>query len=108
VLQASIEPDLRRLDDDLAECAPLEAIQRRWLGMVAEMSLDRSVEMTGYPPMYTGWYFDLFYLRQDDGMRGADYIADYFTSQEGVAYVGATAPRLGVFVIDAGGRLPAQ
>jgi hypothetical protein len=36
-------------------------------------------------------------------MRGADYIADYFTSQEVIAYVGATAPRLGIFVIDTGG-----
>ena len=59
--------------------------------------------MTGHPPTYTGWYFDLFFNRQEDGMRGAEYIADYFTSQEGVAYVGATAPRLGVFVVDAGG-----
>jgi hypothetical protein len=53
--------------------------------------------------MYTGWYFDLFLDRQADGMRGADYIADYFTSQQRVAYVGATAPRLGIFVVDAGG-----
>ena len=91
------------VDDELAD-RPLTAAERRWLGMVAEMNLDRSVEMTGYPPMYTGWYFDLFFARQDDGMRGADYVADYFTSQESVAYVGATAPRLGVFVIDSGGR----
>ncbi len=94
---------LRAIVDDELAGRPLSVAERRWLGMVAELSLDRSVEMTGYPPMYTGWYFDLFYLRQDDGMRGADYIADYFTSQESVAYVGATAPRLGVFVIDAGG-----
>jgi hypothetical protein len=52
---------------------------------------------------YTGRYFDLFLQRQDDGMRGAEYIADYFTSQTGVAYVGATAPRLGIFVVDASG-----
>src|SRR5580704_12597352 len=61
------------------------------------------MEMTGNPPTYTGWYFDLFFNRQDDGMRAAEYIADYFTSQEGVAYAGATAPRLGIFVVDAGG-----
>jgi hypothetical protein len=90
------------VDDELAD-RPLTAPERRWLGMVAELNLDRSVEMTGYPPTYTGWYFDLFLNRQDDGMRGADYIADYFTSQTGVAYVGATAPRLGIFVVDAGG-----
>jgi hypothetical protein len=59
--------------------------------------------MTGYPPMYSGWYFDLFYDRQGDGLRGADFIADYFTSEAGVTYAGATAPRMGIFVIDAGG-----
>ncbi|MBV9833679.1 MAG: DUF3160 domain-containing protein, partial [Alphaproteobacteria bacterium] len=89
-------------EDELAG-RPLSIIQRRWLGMVAELTVDISVETTGHPPMYTGWYFDLFYDREADGMRGADYIADYFTSQEGVTYVGATAPRLGIFVVDAGG-----
>jgi len=90
------------VDDELAGRA-LSAAERRWLGMVAELDLNRSVEMTGNPPTYTGWYFDLFLGRQDDGMRGAGYIADYFTSQAGVAYVGAAAPRLGIFVVDAGG-----
>lgn len=88
--------------DELAG-RPLTDAQRRWLGMVAELNVNLGVETTGHPPMYTGWYFDLFLNRQADGMRGADYIADYFTSQEGIAYAGATAPRLGVFVIDAGG-----
>lgn len=82
---------------------PLTTVERRWLGMVAELNVDLGVETTGHPPMYTGWYFDLFFARQGDGMRGADYIADFYTSQAGVAYVGATAPRLGVFVVDAGG-----
>jgi hypothetical protein len=36
-------------------------------------------------------------------MRGAGFIADYFTSQDGIAYVGATAPRMGVFVVDTNG-----
>jgi hypothetical protein len=36
-------------------------------------------------------------------MREASFIADYFTSQEGIAYVGATAPRIGVFVVDTNG-----
>jgi hypothetical protein len=37
-------------------------------------------------------------------MRGADFIADYFTSvEEGIAYAGATSPRLGVFVVDTAG-----
>jgi Protein of unknown function (DUF3160) len=88
--------------DELAGRALTDA-ERRWLGMVAELSLDLGAQTTGYPPMYTGWYFDLFLDRQADGMRGVDYIADYFTSQEGVAYIGATASRLGIFVVDAGG-----
>ena len=88
--------------DELAGRA-LTAAQRRWLGMVAELNVNTGVNITGHPPMYTGWYFDLFLNRQEDGMRGADYIADYFTSQEAVSYVGATAPRMGIFVVDAGG-----
>jgi hypothetical protein len=94
---------LRTIVDDELAGRPLTAAERRWLGMVAELNVDLGVETTGHPPMYTGWYFDLFFDRQDDGMRGADYIADYFTSQKGVAYVGATAPRLGIFVVDTGG-----
>ena len=94
---------LRAIIDDELAGRPLTGAERRWLGMVAELNINRGVDITGHPPMYTGWYFDLFIDRQDDGMRGADYIADYFTSQEGVAYVGATAPRLGIFVVDAGG-----
>jgi hypothetical protein len=94
---------LRAIADDELAGRALTPAQRRWLGMVAELNVNRDANMTGNPPMYTGWYFDLFLGRQSDGMRGADYIADYFTSQEGVAYVGATAPRLGVFVVDAGG-----
>ena len=94
---------LRGIVDDELAGRPLTMAERRWLGMVAELNVDLGVETTGHPPMYTGWYFDLFFDRQEDGMRGADYIADYFTSQEGVAYAGATAPRLGIFVVDAGG-----
>lgn len=90
------------VEDELAGRA-LTPAQRRWLGMVAEMGQDRSQPLTGFPPMYTGWYFDLFLAREADGMRGADYIADYFTSAKGIAYVGATAPRMAVFVVDTGG-----
>jgi hypothetical protein len=94
---------LRAIVGDELAGRPLTDAERRWLGMVAELSLDLKAQTTGYPPMYTGWYFDLFLDRQADGMRGADYIADYFTSQQSVAYVGASAPRLGIFVVDAGG-----
>jgi hypothetical protein len=94
---------LRAIVDDELAGRPLTGAQRRWLGMVAELNVKLGIDTTGHPPMYTGWYFDLFFDRQADGMRGADYIADYFTSQEVVAYVGATAPRLGIFVVDVGG-----
>src|SRR5262249_60090628 len=83
---------------------PLTAAEKRWIGMVSELTQDRSEDVTGFPPMYLGWYFDLFLEREADGMRGADFVADYYTSvEEGIAYVGATAPRLGVFVVDVGG-----
>jgi hypothetical protein len=94
---------LRAIVGDELAGRPLTTAERRWLGMVAELKLNLGVNITGHPPMYTGWYFDLFLDREADGMRGADYIADYLTSQEVVAYVGATAPRLGIFVIDTGG-----
>jgi hypothetical protein len=94
---------LRAIVGDELAGRPLSAAERRWLGMVAELDLNRKIILTGSPPTYTGWYFDLFFARQSDGMRGADFIADFFTSQEGVAYAGATAPRLGIFVVDAGG-----
>src|SRR5205085_1466255 len=71
---------------------PLTGVERRWLGMVAELNINRDIDTTRHPPMYTGWYFDLFFDREADGMRAADYIADYFTSQEAVTYAGATAP----------------
>lgn len=77
---------------------PLTADQRAFLSMVAEMEPG----MTGAPPSYTGWWFDMFRRREVEGLAPADYIASFFTG-ESIAYVGATAPRLGVFVVDTGG-----
>jgi hypothetical protein len=91
------------VDDELAN-RPLTAREKHWLGMVTELTIDTSEDITGYPPVYSGWYFDLFLEAEADGMRGADFIADYFTSvEDGISYVGASAPRLGVFVVDTGG-----
>ncbi|TMQ05475.1 MAG: DUF3160 domain-containing protein [Deltaproteobacteria bacterium] len=91
------------VDDELAN-RPLSAAEKRWLGMVSELSVDTSEDITGYPPVYSGWYFDLFLEAEGDGMRGASYIADYFTSvEDGISYTGASAPRLGIFVVDTGG-----
>lgn len=91
------------VDDELAN-RPLTAVQKRWIGMVSELSVDDSQDITGYPPVYSGWYFDLFPSSESDGMRGAGFIADTFTSvEDGIAYAGASAPRLGVFVVDTNG-----
>src|SRR5262249_24291169 len=52
---------LRAIVDDEIAGRALTGAERRWLGMVAEIDVDRAVEITGHPPMYTGWYFDLFF-----------------------------------------------
>jgi hypothetical protein len=44
----------------------------------------------------------MFRHRELDGLAPADFIASYFTG-DAIAYVGATAPSLGVFVVDTGG-----
>ena len=77
---------------------PLPAEALRWLSMVVEIQPYGSDGR----PTYTGWYFDLFEDRAD-GIARPDLIADFFTSDAGVGYVGAGAPRLGVFVVDTGG-----
>ena len=77
---------------------PLPVEAQRWLSMVVEMLPSGSDGR----PTYTGWYFDLFEDRTD-GIARPDLIADYFTSDAGVAYAGVSAPRLGVFVVDTGG-----
>ena len=94
---------LRVLDaisaDELAG-RPLSASEIDWLSMVVE----REPGTSQGPPTFTGWYFDMFPARLDALVR-ADLVADYFTSGETqtVAYVGATSPRLGIFVVDTGG-----
>jgi hypothetical protein len=95
---------LRAIADDELANRPLSAAEKHWLGMVTELTVDTSEDITGYPPVYSGWYFDLFLEAEADGMRGAGFIADYFTSvEDGISYAGATAPRLGIFVVDTGG-----
>ncbi len=92
---------LRILDeiaaDELAG-RPLSADERAFLSMVAEMEPGT----TGAAPTFSGWWFDLFHARQQDGLAPAGYLASFFTGTK-IAYVGATAPRLGVFVVDTGG-----
>jgi len=86
--------------DELAGRA-LAPEEKRFVSMVAEFQ----PAGTGGPATYTGWYFDLFRDRMKDGLRDADFVADYFTSPEdrSVAYAGAKSPALGFFVVDTGG-----
>jgi hypothetical protein len=86
--------------------AALTEAQRRWLSMVAEFTPQGgALAMSGQPPKWTGWYFDLFADREIGAERAADFIADYFTlSNAGrVRYLGARTPMLGVFVVDTNG-----
>lgn len=80
---------------------PLSPAAQRFLGMVVEM-LPASTES---PPSFTGWYFDLFRKREGEALEDPSFLADYYTSWNSgrVAYVGATRPRLGIFVVDTGG-----
>jgi hypothetical protein len=77
---------------------PLSAESRRWLSMAIEIDPGG----TSRAPHYTGWYFDLFPGTRD-ALRDADFIASYHTSTSWISYVGASAPRLGFFVVDRGG-----
>ena len=89
---------LRRIQSDELADRELTTDERGFLSMVAEMEPGS----TGGPPSYTGWWFDMFRQRELDGLAPADYIASFFTGAK-ISYIGATAPRLGVFVIDTGG-----
>ncbi|HEY1816136.1 MAG TPA: DUF3160 domain-containing protein [Kofleriaceae bacterium] len=83
--------------DELADRA-LTGDERAFLSMIAEMEPGT----TGGPPTYTGWWFDMFRNRELDGLAPASFIASYFTGGK-IAYLGATDPRLGIFVVDSGG-----
>jgi hypothetical protein len=86
--------------DELAGRALTDA-ERRFLSLVAE----NRPGGTGGPPTYTGWYFDLFRDRIEEGLSDASFIADTFTSTDlgKIVYAGVKGVRLGVFVVDVGG-----
>lgn len=73
----------------------------RFLSMVTEMSPGG----TGGPPTYTGWYFDLFYDR-NDALRAPSLVADFYTSVnlQKVSYAGVSSANMGVFIVDTGGK----
>lgn len=80
---------------------PLPPEAQRWLDLVVEL---RPYGGTGGPPSFTGWWFDLFRLRQE-GLGPASLIADTFTSTyDGtILYVGTQEPQMAMFVVDTGG-----
>jgi hypothetical protein len=73
----------------------------RFLSMVTEMSPGG----TGGPPTYTGWYFDLFFDR-NDALREPSLVADFYTSVnlQKVSYAGVSETQMGIFVVDTGGK----
>ena len=79
------------------ENRPLSSEMKRFLSMIAEMEPGG----TGGPPLYNGWYFDLFY-RRADALKESYFIADYYTSAylERIAYAGTAGLDTGIFVID--------
>ena len=85
--------------------AALSEPQRRWLGMVAELTPRDGYGDSGEPPKYTGWYFDLFPDREIGAERQVDLVADWFTltNADQVRHLGIEKAALGVFVVDTGG-----
>jgi len=85
--------------DELAG-RPLSKEARNWFSMVAEI-LDGGCDA---PPAYNGWYF-VMYPRGDEALRDPALVADFYTSTNLGLVVGAGArrPRIGLFVVDAGG-----
>jgi hypothetical protein len=75
--------------------------EKRWLSMVVEIVPPSS----DGPGSQDGWYFDLF-PNTGDAFSDHAFVADWFTSSNAnaVVYAGATAPRLGLFVVDTGGE----
>ncbi|HEY3448784.1 MAG TPA: DUF3160 domain-containing protein [Myxococcales bacterium] len=80
---------------------PLSPDHLRWLNDVIEMSPGS----TGAEPRYSGWYFNLF-PSPLIALDRADFIADFQTSGwlGMVSYAGVEGVRMGVFVIDTGGK----
>lgn len=90
---------LRIVDREIAG-QPLTYREQRLLATVAEIVPATSSS----PPMYTGWYFNLFAGRRD-ALENPSFIGDYYTSTNTstVSYAGAGDPHLGIFVVDLGG-----
>lgn len=89
--------------------APLSVETKRFLAMIVERRVASANSYSGTFPIATfdGWYLDLF-PNIDTGLESPAFIVDWATydrnGSQGVHYLGAQAPRLGVFVVDTGGK----
>ena len=87
---------------------PLSASSKRFLAMVVERREAIAHGYSGSFPIATfdGWYIDMF-PSQEIAIKTPAFVADFFTydrnNKQGIHYLGAQAPRLGVFVVDTGG-----
>src|SRR5262249_25636640 len=90
---------LRAISARELEGKPLPDEAIRFLSMVVEIPF--GTRTTGSSPTFTGWYFDLFRTR-DEGLDGAAFLADYYTSSElhEASYAGVRGVDMGVFVVD--------
>lgn len=88
---------------------PLSTDTRRFLAMIVERRVAKAVGYGGSFPVATfdGWYLDLF-PNIETGLQSPAFISDVATydreGKRGIHYLGAKAPRLGVFVVDTGGK----
>lgn len=87
---------------------PLSATAKRFLAMIVERREAIAHGYNGSFPIATfdGWYIDMF-PSQEIAIKTPAFVADFFTydrdGKQGIHYLGAKAPRLGVFVVDTGG-----
>ncbi len=88
---------------------PLSVETKRFLAMIVER---RVATANGYGSSYPiatfdGWYLDLF-PNIDTALEHTSFVADWATydrdGERGIHYLGAKLPRLGVFVVDTGGK----
>ena len=79
---------------------PLSEEAKRWLSMVVEIVPPSS----DGPGSFDGWYFDLFFRRYD-AFDSPAFVSDIQASVNtgAVTHIGATLPRLALFVVDVGG-----
>lgn len=102
---------LRAIGEEELANHPLSEDMKQFLAMAVEVS----AEVEGmYEPScvakYRGWYFELFPRRPYDeespyAFASPEFMVDVFASSNSgkVLHVGARRPRLGLFVVDAGG-----